>query len=96
MELIDKNKITFEPIRVLNFDEHKYEVTGMALFKDVEKIPIIKAIPLDEIKRVRKEIDDLSRYYDNDLYTDNVDSMFKCDEALEVIDKLIKEYESEE
>jgi hypothetical protein len=29
-------------------------------------------------------------------FTDNVDSMFKCDEVLEIIDKLIKEYESEE
>jgi hypothetical protein len=96
MELIDKNKITFEPIELYNCDEHKHEVTGMALFKDIEKIPIVKAIQLDEIKRVRKEIDDLSRYYDNDIYSDNDDSMFKCDEVLEIIDKLIKEYESEE
>lgn len=96
MELIDKNKITFEPIEIYNCDEHKHEITGMALFKDVEKIPTIKAIPLDKIKRVREEIDDLSRYYDNGLYSDNDDSMFKCDEVLYIIDKLIKNYERED
>lgn len=96
MELIDKNKITFEPIEIYNIDEHKHEITGMALFKDVEKIPIIKAIPLDEIEQVRKEIDDLSRYYDNDLYSGNDNSMFKCDEVLEIIDELIKNYKREE
>ena len=56
MELVDKNKITFEPIEIYNIDEHKHEITGMALFKDIEKIPIIKAIPLDEIKQAREKL----------------------------------------
>ena len=55
MELVDKNKITFEPIEIYNIDEHKHEITGMALFKDIEKIPIIKAIPLDEIKQAIRD-----------------------------------------
>lgn len=56
MELIDRNKIDFKPIRVLNMDEHKYEITGMALFKDIEKIPTVKAIPLARIKEFYNEI----------------------------------------
>jgi len=32
MELIDKNKITFEPIEIYNIDEHKHEITGIALY----------------------------------------------------------------
>lgn len=51
------------------------------------------SIPLDKIKQAREEIDDLYRYYDNDYWSDNNDSMFKCSEVLEIIDKLI---ESEE
>lgn len=51
----------------------------------------IEAIPLDKIKQAREEIDDLNRYFDNDLYTDNTDSMFKCSEVLEILDKLIAE-----
>lgn len=56
MELIDKNKIDFKPIRIFNMDEHKHEVTGMALFKDIEKIPTVKAIPLEKIKEFRNYI----------------------------------------
>lgn len=56
MELIDKNKIEFSPIEIYNFDEHKHEVTGMALFKDIEKIPTVKAIPLEKIKEFRNYI----------------------------------------
>lgn len=54
MELIDRNKIEFSPIEIYNFDEHKHEVTGMALFKDIEKIPTVKAIPLDEVKKNKR------------------------------------------
>lgn len=56
MELIDKNEIEFSPIEIYNFDEHKHEVTGMALFKDIEKIPTVKAIPLEKIKEFRNYI----------------------------------------
>lgn len=56
MELIDKNEINFKPIRIFNMDEHEHEVTGMALFKDIEKIPTVKAIPLEKIKEFRNYI----------------------------------------
>ena len=48
---------------------------------------------VDRIKEAREEIDDLDRYFDNDLYTDNTDSMFKCNEVLAILDKLIAEVE---
>lgn len=53
------------------------------------------SIPLDKVKEAREEIDNLDIYFDNDLYTDNTDSMFKCDEVLEILDKLISESEGE-
>lgn len=87
MELIDKNKITFEPIEIYNFDEHKYEITGMALFKDVEKIPEVQAIPLDKVKKARKEIENLTEWDE---------ALVEMYDVLEILDKLIKECESVE
>ena len=94
MELIDKNKITFEPIEIYNIDEQKHEITGMALFKDVEKIPIIKAIPLDEIKQARERIILL----DSLLYRqkDNITEYVNINKVLGILDRLIKDYEREE
>ena len=48
---------------------------------------------LDKVKKAREKIDDLDRYFDNDLYSDNEDSMFKCNEVLNILDKLIAESE---
>jgi hypothetical protein len=45
------------------------------------------------IKQAREEIDDLYRYYDESYVTGNNDSMFKCDEVLAILDKLIVESE---
>lgn len=87
-ELIDRNKITFEPIEIYNIDEHKHEITGMALFKDVEKIPTIKAIPLDEVKRVIEKIQKLRGLSCN--CSDGI-----IDDVEDILDELIKEYESE-
>jgi len=84
MELIDKNKITFEPIKIYNMDEHKHEITGIALFKDVEKIPIIKAIPLDKVKKAREEIKNSTPWNEG---------LVEMYDVLEIIDKLIEEYE---
>jgi hypothetical protein len=84
MELIDKNKITFEPIEIYNCDEHKHEITGMALFKDVEKIPIIKAIPIDKVKQARNEIENLASWDEC------------CVEVYDVLETLDKLIESEE
>lgn len=87
MELIDKNKITFEPIEIYNIDEHKHEITGMALFKDIEKIPIIKAIPLDKVKKARETIENLTPWDECTI---------EIYDVVEILDKLIKEYEREE
>lgn len=87
MALIDKNKITFEPIEIYNVDEHKHEITGMALFKDIEKIPIIKAIPLNKVKKAKKEIENLTAWDE---------ALVEMYDVLEIIDKLIEEYEREE
>lgn len=84
MELIDRNKIEFSPIEIYNFDEHKHEVTGMALFKDIEKIPTVKAIPLDEVKKAKEEIENLTPWDEGAI---------EIHDVLEIIDKLI---ESEE
>lgn len=48
---------------------------------------------LHRIKEAREEVDDLDRHFDNDPYTDNKDSMFKCNEVLAILDKLIAEAE---
>jgi hypothetical protein len=48
---------------------------------------------LEKVKKAREEIDDLSRYFDNDSYSGNEDSMFKCNEVLEILDELITESE---
>lgn len=53
----------------------------------------IQAIPLDRIKQAREEINDLDIHFDNDYFSSNRDAMFKCNEVLEILDKLI---ESEE
>lgn len=84
MELIDKNKVEFSPIEIYNFDEHKHEVTGMALFKDIKKIPTVKAIPLDEVKKAIEEIENLIPWDEGTV------EMY---DVLEILNKLI---ESEE
>ena len=45
---------------------------------------------MNRIKKAREEIDDLYRYYDNDFCSGNNDSMFKCNEVLKILDKLIE------
>lgn len=45
---------------------------------------------LDKLKKAREEIDDLDRYFDNDYFSSNNDAMFKCNEVLEILDRLIE------
>lgn len=59
----------------------------------IKSQPTVRAISLDKVKKAREEIDDLARYFDNDCCSDNRDSMFKCSEVLEILDKLIAESE---
>ena len=39
------------------------------------------------LKRIRKEIEELDIYYDNDYFSSNRDAMYKCNEVLQIIDK---------
>lgn len=70
MELIDKNKI-----------EYVSETTEIAFKEDIEKIPIIKAIPLDKVKKAREVIENLT------LWDEGTVEMY---DVLEILDKLIE------
>lgn len=39
------------------------------------------------LDKIRAEIDQLQTYYDNDYFSENRDSMFKCNDVFEIIDK---------
>ena len=39
------------------------------------------------LDKIRAEIEELDRYYDNDYFSGNKDPMFKCNEVLLIIDK---------
>lgn len=70
-----------------------HEICINGVNKHIEIIPKADVVERDKIQKAREEIDDLDRYFDNDLYTDNTDAMFKCKEVLEILDKLIVESE---
>ena len=76
------NPNTEEPLPII------HKVATIEMLRDWQEE--VKAIPLDKIKQAREEIDDLDRYFDNDYYINNTDSMFKCNEVLEILDKLIE------
>jgi len=44
----------------------------------------------DVLDKIRAEIEDLDRFYDNDYFSGNRDSMFKCNEVMQIIDKYTK------
>ena len=92
MRLIDAE--AYEQALIANdWDKDTDEFSTEGVFELLHDETTVQAIPLDEVKQARREIHDLERYFDNDLYTDNEDSMFKCNEVLAILDKLI---ESEE
>ena len=66
---------------------------GMFLREAIKTLEV-KSIPLANVKQAREEIDDLDRYFDNDYFSSNRDSMFKCSEVLEILDKLIESEEN--
>ena len=79
MSLINKEK-TMEEIPVDVCDG--FEVTDI-----IEKMPTVKAIPLDKIKQAREEIENLEvqiQSYHND------DPMISQSDVLEILDKLIE------
>ena len=48
------------------------------------------------LDKIRAEIEELDRYYDNDYYSANNCPMYKCDEVLQIIDKYKAESEDTE
>lgn len=42
---------------------------------------------VDTLDKIRAEIDELDRYYDNDYFSTNNCPMYKCNEVLLIIDK---------
>lgn len=64
---------------------------GTTEYINVKNAPTVKAISLDKVKKAREEIDDLDRHFDNDYFSSNNDAMFKCNEVLEILDRLITE-----
>ena len=41
----------------------------------------------DTLDKIRAEIEELDRYYDNDYFSINNCPMYKCNEVLQIIDK---------
>ena len=50
---------------------------------------------IEELEKIKTEIDDLDRHFDNDYFSGNKESMFKCKEVFEIIDNRIKELKGE-
>ena len=48
------------------------------------------------LDKIRAEIEDLDRFYDNDYFSGNRDSMFKCNEVMQIIDKYKVESEDKD
>lgn len=71
-------------------------MSKFGLLKETPTVKIVKAVPLDRIKEARKEIDDLDRHFDNDYFSSNGDAMFKCNEVLAILDKLIESEDNDE
>lgn len=47
------------------------------------------------LDKIRAEIEELDRYYDNDYFSGNRDAMYKCNDVLQIIDKYKTESEDE-
>jgi hypothetical protein len=58
--------------------------------KDEQNLIMNQELVLDKI---RAEIEELDRYYDNDYFSSNNCPMYKCNEVLQVIDKYKAESE---
>lgn len=82
---------------VIDIDENLYTRlfdNGVDNYDDAVDMAkaIRKGTPLDKI---RAEIEDLDRFYDNDYFSGNRDSMFKCNEVLQILDKYKTESEDD-
>ena len=55
---------------------------------------IIKALEQEPIlDKIKSEIEELDRYFDNDYFSGNNEPMYKCNEVLQIIDKYKAEME---
>jgi hypothetical protein len=54
---------------------------------DIWKQAIKNGTSLDDAKA---EIEDLDRFYDNDYFSGNRDSMFKCNEVMQILNNIGK------
>ena len=58
----------------------------------VRELKIINNSNANEVlNKIRAEIEDLDIFYDNDYFSSNKDTMFKCSDVLQIIDKYRKE-----
>lgn len=48
---------------------------------------------MDALDKIRAEIEELDKYYDNDYFSTNNCPMYKCNEVLQIIDKYKAESE---
>ena len=77
MTIIDADKF----LAYLIYSKHIDGLTCGEIKKAIEMCKV------DILDKIRTEIDDLDRHYDNDYFSGNKDSMFKCNEVLQIIDK---------
>lgn len=78
MELIDKNKIDFTTIEPYECASVEMKV---AFKEDIEGLSEVQAIPLDKVKKARKEIENLTPWDE---------SLVEMYDVLEILDKLIE------
>ena len=84
-------------------DKIVYEVR-QAIGYNIDKQELVKALQYDRgqyqkgyadamaiLDKIRAEIEELDRYYDNDYFSTNNCPMYKCNEVLLIIDKYTKE-----
>lgn len=55
----------------------------------------IANVDTELLEKLKTEIDDLDRHFDNDYFSGNKESMFKCNEVFEILDNYIKELKGE-
>lgn len=74
-----------------NRDHINYDVVNV---NDIKNAPPVNPQPkTDMLNKIRAEIDDLERHYDNDYFSGNKDAMFICSEVLDILDKYKAESE---
>jgi hypothetical protein len=82
MELIDKSKIDFCTVETDDFSGN--QIIEVVFKEDIEEIPTIKAIPIEELEKAIEAMENMAAYFGT--YIDRAD-------ALEILNKII---ESEE